>query len=203
MNLNTGTTNVDGIASSKVNLANYFTADFRFRFRLKSKNDGPSIPPPDDDNDAWFVDNATVLVPLKPEIEVMWVRVVNPYTKIPASEAISLPVYVKIANLSVNVEIAFPIRVQILDPNGNTVYWQAVVVNSLNEGTDTIIKMPNWNAQDAGAENGGSALFTVDAWLDQPNFSNPSNITGTYTQFALNVDEGASVQEYAYDNGGL
>ncbi len=203
MNLNTGFTNVDGIATTNVSLANYFTADFRFRFRLKSKNDGPSIPPPDDDNDAWFVDNPTVIVPLKPEIEVMWVRVVNPYTKVPASEAISLPVYVKIANLSVNVEIAFPIRVQILDPNGNTVYWQAVVVNSLNEGTDTIIKMPNWNAQDAGAENGGSALFTVDAWLDQPNFSNPSNITGTYTQFALNVDEGASVQEFAYDNAGL
>jgi hypothetical protein len=203
MNLNTGAINLDGIGLSSKSITNYFTADFRFRFRLKSKNDGPSIPPPDDDNDAFFVDNPTVLVPLKPEIEVMWVRVVNPYTKIPASEAISLPVYVKIANLSVNVEIAFPIRVQILDPNGNTVYWQAVVVNSLNEGTDTIIKMPNWNAQDAGAENGGSSVFTVDAWLDQPNFSNPSNITGTYTYFSLNVDEGGSVQEFAYDAGGL
>jgi FlgD Ig-like domain len=203
MNLKTGVVNIDGLALQHANLANYFTADFRFRFRLKSKYDGPALPPPTDDNDLWFVDNPNVLVPLKPEIEVMWVRVVNPYTKIPASEAISLPVYVKIANLSVNVEIAFPIRVQILDPNNNTVYWQAVVVNSLNAGTDTIIKMPNWNAQDAS--QGGSAIYTVDAWLDQPNFSTPSNILGTYTLFALNVDVNTDggVQEFAYDNGGL
>ncbi len=205
MSLNSGVVNIDGIASTKVNnLANYFTADFRFRFRLKSKNDGPSIPPPDDDNDPWFVDNPTVLVPLKPEIEVMWVRVVNPYTKIPASQAISLPVYVQIANLSVNVEIAFPIRVQILDPSGHTVYWQSVVVNSLNAGSDTVIKMPNWNAQDAGSQNGLGAVFAVNAWLDQPNFSTPSSITGTYTQFVLNVDEGdGAVQEFAYDNAGI
>ncbi len=201
MDLKSGTVNIDGLALSKVSLANYFTADFRFRFRLKSKNDGPAIPPPQDDNDAFFVDNPTVLIPLKPEIEVMWVRVVNPYTKIPASEAISLPVYVKIANLSVNVQIAFPIRVQILDPNENTVYWQAVVVNSLNAGTDTVIKMPNWNAQDA--TDGGGALYTVDAWLDQPNFSTPSSITGTYTQFYLNVDNTGGPQEFAYDNAGL
>jgi hypothetical protein len=205
MNLKTGLINIDGIATTTAkNYANYFTADFRFRLRLKSKNDAPPIPPPSDDNDPWFVDNPTVLVPLKPEIEVMWVRVVNPYTKIPASEAISLPVYVKIANLATDVEIAFPIRVQILDPNGHTVYWQAIVVNSLNGGTDTVIKLPNWNAQDAGV--GSSAIFTADAWLDQANFSSPSNITGTYTQFALNVDENNSnggVQEFAYDAAGL
>ena len=210
MSLNTGKINVDGLALSTVALANYFTADFRFRLRLKCVNpsgqgDAPPIPPPTDDDDPWYVDNPTVLVPLKPEIEVMWARVVEPYTKIPASQAISLPVYVKIANLSTNVQIAFPIRVQILDPNGSTVYWQAVVVNSLGAGTDTIIKMPNWNAQDAS--QGGSAIYTVDAWLDQPNFSTPSNITGTYTQFALNVDVNSptdgGVQEFAYDAAGV
>ena len=204
MSLNTGVINVDGLALSKVKLANYFTADFRFRFRLKSKYDAPGIPPPTDDNDAWFIDNPTVLVPLKPEIEVMWVRIVNPYTKIPASEAISLPVYVKIANLSVNVEIAFPIRVQILDQNsGNTVYWQAVVINSLNAGSDTVIKMPNWNAQDASL--GSGEVYVADAWLDQPNFSTPSSILGTYSLFALMVDDNSNggVQEFAYDNAGM
>ncbi len=211
MSLTTGKVNVDidrnGVQSTNsytVPLLNYLTADFRFRLRLKSNNDGPSIPPPQDDNDPWYIDNPTVLVPLKPEIEVMWVRVVSPYTKIPASEAISLPVYTKIANLSTTVNIAFPIRVQILDPNNNTVYWQAVVVNSLAAGSDTIIQMPNWNAQDASS--GGSAVYTVDAWLDQPNFSTPSSITGTYTYFALNVDintGNGGVQEFAYDAAGL
>jgi hypothetical protein len=185
-----------------VNLANYFTPDFRFRLRLRGKYDA-GLPPPTDDNDPWYIDNPTVIVPLKPEIEVMWVRVVNPYTKIPASEAISLPVYVKIANLSQNVEIAFPIRVQILDQNGNTDYWQAIVVNSLGQGTDTVIKMPNWNAQDASSPG----QFTVNAWLDQANISSPTDILGTYTNFWLNVENTTlnpgGVQEFAYDGAGI
>jgi hypothetical protein len=44
--------------------------------------------PPVDDDDPYFIDNPTVIVPKKPEIEVIWVRVVNPYTKIPASQAV-------------------------------------------------------------------------------------------------------------------
>ncbi|HEY3875045.1 MAG TPA: FlgD immunoglobulin-like domain containing protein [Candidatus Kapabacteria bacterium] len=201
----TSTINIDGISPTTVHLPNYFTADFRFRLRLKSKYDA-GTPPPTDDNDPWYIDNPTVIVPLKPEIEVMWVRVVDPYTKIPASEAISLPVYVKIANLSSNVQIAFPIRVQILDQNSNTVYWQAVVVNSLAQGNDTIIRMPNWDAQDA-ATQGGALEFTVNAWLDQSNISSPTSILGTYTNFYLNIENpqqsNGGVQEFAYDVSGL
>jgi|GEM_PF-1813165 len=202
MSLNTGKINVDGIASSKVNLANYFTADFRFRLRLKAKFDGSPVPPPNDDLDPWYIDNPTVLVPLKPEIEVMWVRVVNPYSKIPASQAVSLPVYVKVANLSTDVQVAFPIRVQILDPNGNTVYWQAVTVNTLAGGSDSVLTMPNWNAQDA--TQGNNAYYNVHAWLDQPGYDSYELDNGTYTQFALGVEQSATaIQEFAYDNAGL
>ncbi len=202
MSLNSGNVNVDGLAPTHVNLAKYFTADFRFRLRLKAKYDGASIPPPNDDLDPWYVDNPTVLVPLKPEIEVMWVRIVNPYSKIPASQAVTLPVYVKVANLSTDVQVAFPLRVQILDPNGNTVYWQAITVNSLAGGTDSVLSMPNWNAQDA--TQGNDAIYTADAWLDQPGYQSYMDDAGTYSKFALGVDQGQNaIQEFAYDNAGL
>jgi hypothetical protein len=199
---NSATVNLDGIGISQLTILNYFTADFRFRFRLKAKYDAASIPPPNDDLDPWYLDNPTVLVPLKPDIEVMWVRVVNPYTKVPASQAVSLPVYVKIANLSTAVSIAFPIRVEILDPNENTVYWQTVTVNTLQGGTDSVLQMPNWNAQNTTA--GGGAEYIVNAWLDEPGYQADQSIIGTYTNFYLNVEQGpAAIQEFAYDDGGL
>ena len=202
MDLKTGNINVDGLAPAHVNLANYFTADFRFRIRLKAKYDGAFTPPPNDDLDPWYIDNPTVLVPLKPEIEVMWVRIVNPYSKIPASQGVAIPVYVKIANLSTDVQVAFPIRVQILDPNGNTVYWQAITVNSLAGGTDSVLVMPNWNAQDA--TQGNNAIYTAYAWLDQPGYQSYMDDAGTYSKFALGVDQGdQAIQEFAYDNAGL
>jgi len=191
------------ISLQNIKTANYFTADFRFRLRLLAKYDGNALnPPPADDDDPWFIDNPTVLVPRKPEIEVMWVRVVNPYTKIPASQAVTLPVYVKVKNMSSDVAIAFPIKVQILDPGGNTIYWQTVTVNSLQGGTDSVIQMPNWNAQNAST--GSSATYIVNAWLDQPGYGSFPDIEGTYTKFVLNVEQGPNaVQEFAYDDGGL
>src|SRR5207249_10644776 len=105
-------------------------------------------------------------------------------------------VYVKVANIASDVAIAFPIKVQILDPNGNTIYWQTVTVNSLAAGTDSVIQMPNWNAQDATV--GGGALYVVHAWLDQPGYDTYEDDNGTYTKFALNVEQGdAAIQEFA------
>ncbi len=201
MNLSTGLVRIDGLPDKTIKLPDYFTADFRFRFRLKATNNNP-FPPPNDDLDPWYIDNPSVLVPLKPEIEVMWVRIVNPYTKIPASQAVSLPVYVKIANLSTNVRLAFPVRVQIIDPNQHTVYWQAVTVDELQGQTDTVLTMPAWNAQDATA--GDYQTYTAHAWLDQPGYDPNQQDDGTYSQFALGVDQSpGSVQEFAYDNGGM
>ncbi len=179
---------------------NYFSADFRFRLRLAAKYDGAAFPPPTDDDDPYFVDNLTVQVPRKPEIEVMWVRCVNPYTKIPASQAVSLPVYVKVANNSANVAVAFPLTVLILDPGGDAKYNQTVTVNSLAGGTDSVVQMPNWNAQDAGS--GGGATYVIHAWLNQPGYDTYEDDNGTYTKFTLDVEQQAGLtQEFAYDDG--
>lgn len=181
---------------------NYFDANFRFRLRLKAKYDGSAFPPPTDEEDPWFVDNLSLQVPRKPEIEVMWTRVVTPYTKLPASQAVSLPVYVKIANNSLDVAIAFPIRVQIVGPDGETKYWQTQTVTSIRGGTDSVIQMPNWNASNAGI--GGGQEYVVHAWLAQEGYDSYEDDNGTYTKFFLNIEEGGGVtQEFAYDDARL
>jgi hypothetical protein len=176
---------------------NFFTKDFRFRLRLKAKYDGLNPPPPDDDGDDWFVDNIALQIPRKPEIEVMWVRVVTPYTKMPASQAVSLPVYVHLANNSTDVAISFPVRVQIISQSGNTVYWALQTVTSLRGGTDTTIVMPNWNAQNAGEPG----EFIVHAWLAQTGYDSYTEDNGTFTRFFLDVNAGGpDPQEFAYDD---
>ncbi len=175
---------------------NFFTKDFRFRLRLKAKFDA-ATPPPDDDGDDWFIDNIALQVPRKPEIEVMWVRVVTPYTKQPASQAVSMPIYVHLANNSTDVAVAFPVRVQILSQSGNTVYWAIQTVTSLRGGTDTTIAMPNWNAQVAGE----SGDFVVHAWLAQNGYDSYTDDNGTFTKFFLDVNSGGpDPQEFAYDD---
>lgn len=198
----TATIQITGFPAIVKPVANYFTADFRFRFRLQASYNGANPPPPSDDADPWYIDNPTVIVPRKPEIEVMWVRVVSPYTKVPASEAVTMPVYVKIKNNSTDVAIPFPLRVQVLDPNGNTVYWQAVTVSQLGSGRDSVVKMPNWNAQNA--TTGQGMVYTIHGWIDQPGYQGEASIMGTYTKFALCVETGdQAVQEFAYDNAGI
>ncbi len=174
---------------------NYFTGNFRFRIRLKAKDDGAY--PPDDDGDDFYVDNISLQVPRKPEIEVMWVRVVSPYTHIPPSQAVSLPVYVHVANNSTDVAIAFPIRVQILDQNGNTLYWAIETVTSLRGGTDSTILMPNWNAQNA--TTGGT--FTVHAFLASSAYDSYTQDNGTFTKFFLDVGTPGDPTEFALDDG--
>jgi hypothetical protein len=174
---------------------NYFTNAFRFRLRLKATDNGNY--PPDDDGDDWYIDNISLQVPRKPEIEVMWVRVVSPYTHIPPSQAVSLPVYVHVANNSTDVAIAFPIRVQILDPNGSTVYWALQTVTSLRGGTDSTILMPNWNAQ--GSTAGGT--FTVHAFLASSSYDSYTQDNGTFSQFFLDVGAPGDPPEFALDDG--
>jgi hypothetical protein len=175
---------------------NYMTKDFRFRLRLKAKDDGPS--PPDDDADEWFVDNISLQVPRKPEIEVMWVRVVHPYTKVPASQAVSMPIMVHVANNSSDVAVAFPIRTQIISPTGETVYWAIQTVTSLRGGTDTTIQMPNWNAQLAGS----AGEFIVHSWVAQNGYDSYTDDNGTFTRFFLDINPPGSTdpQEFAYDD---
>lgn len=178
---------------------NYFNNNFRFRLRLKAKSDdiGTSIK---DDDDAWYIDNMSLQVPRKPEIEVTWVRIITPYAKIPYSAAATLPVYVSLKNNTTDVAIAFPVKVSITDDHGDIVYTQTVSANSIRGGKDSVIRFPDWNAQNVNT----SSFFTVTASMGYGFFDSYTLDNKTYSTFYLNVEKGNdAVQEFAYDDAGI
>ncbi len=190
---------IDNDTSFLPDTSNYFTDDFRFRFRLKAKDDDPSGSPVDD-GDAWYIDNPSVIVPLEPHLEVRWVRVVNPYTKVPQSQAV-FPVFMNVLDYGSSNGPGCPFRVTILDPNGNVVYSHEVTLETLTEGEDTVLRFPDWDASNLP---GNASEYTATAAMDQPGFDSYSGDDSTYTKFFLNVDYGAgAIQEFACDDAGL
>ncbi len=188
---------LDGITDSITNTPSYFDADFRFRFRLKAKNDAPLSPPPADDADPWYIDNPTLIVPRKPDLSLLWVKVVNPYSKVPMSQA-TFPVFIKLHEISAGSWSSYSYHVAILDPLGDTVYSQHVSVAPFTD--DTILQFPNW---DASAEVGNAGkVFIVKAVADGQGFGIfPPD---SYSKFYLNVESGdRAVQEFAFDDAGI
>jgi len=175
----------------------YLDNNFRFRLRLKAKNDGGSSGT--DDNDPWYIDNPSVTVPRTPEIEVSWVRVITPYTKLPRSGAAAIPVYIKIKNNSSDLAVGFPLKVTIADNQGDTFYNKSVQITSLHGSGDSVIRMPDWDARQL---SNSTYPLIANAWLDQPGFDNHDEDDGTFTKFYLNVSQ-SSIQEFAYDDAGM
>ncbi len=177
---------------------NYFTSDFRFRFRLKTNN-GPYSAGTLDDNDPWYIDNVSVARPALPELEVKWVRVVNPYSKIPESQAV-LPVYVDLKNYGADVAVGLPVNVQISDPSGKVVYSHMVTLGSLLSMQDSIIRLPDWDARQLAV----AGEYLVKASIGQQGYDDYSDDDLTYSKFYLNIETGSgAVQEFAYDHAGL
>lgn len=179
----------------------YFNNGFRFRLRLKAKNDEKGSTPKDDD-DPWYVDNLSLQVPFLPEIEVKWAHVVTPYTKIPFSAAAALPVFVSIRNnFSGYISPPLPIVVEIDDTNGQILYKRTDTITSLAGGADTIIRFPDWNAQNA---NNNSSAFIVKVSLASASYDDYTPDNHTFSNFFLNVEKGDNaIQEYAYDDAGI
>ena len=190
---------IDGKTSFLADTPNYFTNNFRFRFRLKAKDDGTQTALPKDDADAWYIDNPEVSMPLLPEIQVQWVRVVNPYSKVPRSQTI-FPVYAKVMNFESGGQ-AIPIQVVIVNPSGDTVYSQLAKIAFLDEGEYTILSFPPW---DASREPGNGAAYTAIVSMVDPLYDDGEYNGDTYTKFYLNIDDSTGgVQEFAYDDAGL
>ncbi len=178
---------------------NYFTADFRFRLRLKASNNGSQSGLPKDDADGWYIDNPTIEIPIEPELEVRWVRVVNPYTKIPQSQAI-FPIYVDIQDHSSGEFVALPFRVTILDPQSRIVYSQEIE-SGVMQGQDSVLRFPDW---DATSLAGNNAEYTITAAIAQQGVDTYTADDTTSSKFYLNIDQGPdAIQEFAYDHAGL
>ncbi len=182
---------------------NYFTLDFRFRIRLKAKADPPAVSTNTvEDEDPWYIDNIRIEIPSSGrETQVNWVRVVSPYTKVPASQAI-FPVYVKLTNLASTDKTTVPLVVQIDGPDGKPKYFQRMDVPRPTLGKDTVIQFPHWDASNTMVTLGRECK--VKAFIPYANYDAYEGDNSAYTSFFLNAEsDGSLTHEFAYDDGGL
>jgi hypothetical protein len=192
---------VDGKLSFLKDTNSYNTSDFRFRFRLKANNNAPNSSLPILDADQWYIDNPLLEPAFLPQVEVSWVRVVNPYTKVPRSQAV-FPIFVNSHNVDVQGGMPdFPLQVDITNPKGDTVYSQYIKTGTWY-GSDTLIQFPDWDASHEPGNDTGA--YTVFAEIPVP-FNPNSQTQGNYSKFYLNFDNPSdtAVQEFALDNSGL
>jgi hypothetical protein len=179
---------------------NYFTSDFRFRLRLKAKADAPLFTQATDDEDAWYIDNVQLSRPTKPDHRVNWVRIVSPYTKVPATQAI-FPVYVKLTSnyeQSANSDVL----VEINGPDGQVKYsrWMNIRFPAQR---DTIVRFPDYDARGTMITQGRECK--VRAQINPISFFD-DNMHDNYatSSFFLNVESEASLtHEFAYDDAGI
>ncbi|TAL68945.1 MAG: T9SS type A sorting domain-containing protein [Bacteroidetes bacterium] len=132
---------------------------FNFRFRIKVWADDnqmlgavPGIP---DDNDPFYVDNVRILVAGEEEVDLECnsVRVIWPYSVTPASQAIAIPIRVKVSNNTGASAPAYWVKVRIFKFIGQSqiddsaIYCRSQSQASLHAGEQTEIKFPDWNAR--------------------------------------------------------
>lgn len=180
---------------------NYLTAQFRFRFRLKASDHGGSSVR--EDADPFFIDNIHVQRLSLPEVEVMWGRVVTPYTVLPFSATAALPVYVKLKSYGAAGAMNVPVRVTITARTGQICYDATSSFPRLPASQDTIVRMPDWDARSAPMPE----EYYVVTRIASPGFDSYSLDDVMHTAFFLNagmhspsLPEGRG--QMAYDDAG-
>ncbi|OGU89964.1 MAG: hypothetical protein A2220_17165, partial [Ignavibacteria bacterium RIFOXYA2_FULL_35_10] len=170
---------------------------YNFRFRIKLWADDnqilgavPGIP---DDSDPFFVDNIRILVACECiDIECNSVRVIWPYTVTPASQAIALPIRVKVSNNSSANAPTYWVKVRIFRKisdsqiDDSAVYCRAVSYPFLNAGEQAEVKFPDWNARKSPP--GVYRIFANTFIPYDGGDSEPLNDT-TYYDFTVNYGD--------------
>jgi hypothetical protein len=181
--------------------ASPYTNGFRFRLRLAASNDGNGKALPADDDDAWYIDNISFQVPRLPDLEMRWAKVITPYTSIPFSAAFALPVYFNLKNTTTDFAIGAPLKVWITAANGDTEYFQKISITSLHGGEDSVVRAPDWNAQQAILSS-PSGVYTVHAAIASSSYDNYVQDNETFSTFYLKCDpDPSTTQEFALDDG--
>jgi hypothetical protein len=145
--------------------------NFRFRLNMQARNNKKCIACIPDDDDAYFVDNVKILFPSEvTDIELSLVKILWPYTIAPASQAIKVPVRVKISN---NTNIAAPpfrVKVKIWRRGDydlqHAIYCRTVNIPVMTGRTSVEIPLPNWNARKTGP---GEYLMLANLLFGEPN----------------------------------
>ncbi|MDA3843809.1 MAG: T9SS type A sorting domain-containing protein [Candidatus Kapabacteria bacterium] len=162
--------------------------DFRFRIKTHCMNhQQPNRV--QDDSDDFYVDNIRIQYNdnERIDLEASSVSVNWPYTATPASQAIEIPITVKITNNSVYDAASFWVKVRIFDYEmvkdtlpylAQVVYCRFKAVPLLRAGKTLELTMPNWNSRETrpGKYRIYASVFTVGGDTE------PKNDT-TYSDF--------------------
>lgn len=140
------------IPDTFINAPNEGAMNFRFRIRVNATNDKKCPFCIDDDDDNFYVDNVKILWdPESADIEATSVKIIWPYTVVPASQATRIPVRVILSNNSKLSARSFQLQVKITPRGGNRpVYCRNKPIPQIQPGSFEEIKLPSWNARNAG-----------------------------------------------------
>jgi len=181
--------------------------NLRFRLHVFAKDHRISVMPPTepDDADKFHIDNINILYPDEvTDIEMSSVRILWPYTVVPASQAEKIPLVVKLANntsitapnSSVKVQIYYSEDYDILKrkakPNKGPIYCRVANVANLQPGEEVEMFVPSWNAR-KNQKTLTTQYTAVAMSLMQYEDLIPNNDT-TYFEFELSMN-----QYIAYD----
>jgi len=173
---------------------------FRFRVKVYAGNDKKCMQCISDDADDFFVDNIKILYRAEvTDIEVSSVKVSWPYTIVPASQATSIPITVRLSN---NTDIDAPnfsIKVKIFRANekGDPIERDPIycrtqnISNLVRRGTLDQI-MPPWNARKSLRDTVQYFRLVSMIMMNEPDLV-PTNDT-TFSVFTLRVG-----RVFAYD----
>lgn len=179
------------IPDTFINAPNEGAKNFRFRIRVGATNDQkcPFCIP--DDDDPFFIDNIKILFRGEvTDIEATSVKIIWPYTEVPASQATKVPVRVTLSNNTSISAPAFVVQVNI-KPRGSdrTVYCRNQTIPQMLPGSIEEIIMPTWNARKAGP---GQYTLEAIVFLEGGDLE-PLNDT-TFFEFEIQFGE-----TFAYD----
>jgi len=172
-----------------------------FRFRIKvAAFDGslknPMIPSLFDDADDFFVDNIRITKPDEiTDIEVNSVKIIWPYTLVPASQATQIPIRVNVSNNTRLDADAFSVKVNIYrvrEQGGikiqepEPIYCRVVNVGNLRGNSTYEVAMPSWNARKSQLDAEQEYRLVANVLMDEQDMipENDSNYTDVMIRIA-------------------
>ena len=143
------------IPSYFLNATEEIKKNFRFRFKVMAfnhflANQRDMINTIPDDNDDFIVDNVAIIAhPTEADVEVSSVKIKWPYTAVPASQALDVPISVLLSNNASMDSKAVLLRT-FITRGFDTVYCTNLNITKIPAGQTLTFNMPAWNARITG-----------------------------------------------------
>jgi len=145
--------------------------NFRFRLNMQARNNKKCMACIPDDDDAYFVDNVRILFPTEiTDLELSLVKILWPYTIAPASQAIKVPIRVKVSNNTNIASPPFKVKVKIWRKGDyalhHAIYCRTFPVPVMSGRKNIEVPLPNWNARKTGD---GEYFMLANLMFGEPN----------------------------------